>query len=601
MKTKVKNWNLILISFFCIISTSSILYHVFKFSAYGIDFTDEGYYLNWISNPFLYKASVSQFGFIYYPLYNLVDGNIAWLRRINFLITYGLSFILVYSLINRIVNFEKINKIIQCIISSGVAITSFTYPYLQTPNYNTLNLQALLTTCLGTIIIDKTSLNKNILGHIIIGFGGWLTFMAKPTSAIGLSLVILIYLIISRQFQVKFFFISIFTAFLLLIISALVIDGSIIGYFDRYLLSYELTKLLSALQHINLIFRFDEFSVSNKIKILFLLVFAITTFFICLEYKNYKLKNLIYVAVCFLISTIILILSLSEFHWDPKLGVYESYLVFGIIFSTILTTITLIYKNKIRITDIHWEFFFLFLSLPYIFALGTGNNYWAQSVTASIFWLVACFTIVIPFILNLKLTQFVVVLVLISQLLTSLYLKERMENPYRYNEPLRLAEKKIVANDNNHTLIISDEFIRYINDARNISSQSGFKRGDFIIDLSGQSPGLIYLMAAKSLGTAWNIGGYMGSLATAKLTFNLVNYIDIANAWILYESKGPRSISNDLLTSLGVNFPTQYQLVGSWKTASGAGGYKEIRTQELYKPLNVNIAKASCELKRKKF
>ena len=49
-----------------------------------------------------------------------------------------------------------------------------------------------------------------------------------------------------------------------------------------------------------------------------------------------------------------------------------------------------------------------------------------------------------------------------------------------------------------------------------------------------------------------------------------------------------------------MNFPMQYQKIGSWETPSGAGGYKEIRTQELYKPLNVNIAKASCEIKRKK-
>jgi len=64
--------------------------------------------------------------------------------------------------------------------------------------------------------------------------------------------------------------------------------------------------------------------------------------------------------------------------------------------------------------------------------------------------------------------------------------------------------------------------------------------------------------------------------------------------------KAPRNISADLLTSLGMNFPKQYKQVGSWKTASGAGGYEEIRTQELYKPLNANIAKASCELTRKK-
>jgi hypothetical protein len=598
MRTEEKDWSLIFISSFCIISTLLILYHVFKFSAYGLDFTDEGYYLNWISNPFLYKTSLSQFGFIYYPLYNLVNENIAWFRRINFLITFGLSFILVYLLINRIVNFQKINKIIQCIISSGIAITSFTYLFIQTPNYNTLNLQALLITCLGVVIINKTSLNKNILGNTIIGLGGWLTFMSKPSSAIGLSLVTLIYLIVSRDFQLRFFFIAIFTSLLLLIISALVIDGSIIAYFNRYFLSLEIHELLQAGQNINSIFRLDPIKSSNKFIISTLLIFVFSTFFIWLGYKNYKLKNFIYIVVCFLIFIVIAFLALGELNWSPGLKAHQPYLVFGIIFSSILSTIIII--NKIRISDIHWHFFFLFFTLPYIFALGTANNYWLQSGIAAFFWFVAAFVLIIPLSLNLKQFQLVVVLVLISQLITSIHLKERMEEPYRYNEPLRLGKKTIVTNNKNHTLIISDEFIRYINDARNVSSQSGLQKGDFIIDLSGQSPGLIYLMGAKSLGTAWNTGGYKGSLDAAKAYFNLTNCKDISNAWILYESEGPINISTDLLTSLGMNFPKQYRLVGSWATASGAGGYKQIRIQELYKPLNANIRKASCELIRKK-
>lgn len=52
MSTDEKNCCLILVSSFCIISTLLIPYHVFKFYAYGIDFTDKGFYLNWISNFF---------------------------------------------------------------------------------------------------------------------------------------------------------------------------------------------------------------------------------------------------------------------------------------------------------------------------------------------------------------------------------------------------------------------------------------------------------------------------------------------------------------------------------------------------------------------
>jgi hypothetical protein len=242
----------------------------------------------------------------------------------------------------------------------------------------------------------------------------------------------------------------------------------------------------------------------------------------------------------------------------------------------------------------------VFLILPYIFALGTNNNYWGQSGVVSFFWLISGFVLIIPWCVQQKLYQPIIFLVLLSQLITSMHIKERVEKPYRYNQPLRLDDSRIVIN-NNHQLILSKEFANYINDARKIAAQSGFTKEDAIIDLSGQSPGLLYLLGAISIGTAWNIGGYKGNLDRAKATFNLVDCTDIANAWVLYESKGPRSISTDLLTSLGMNFPIQYQKVGSWETASGAGGYKEIRIQELYKPLNVNIAKASCELKRKKF
>ena len=222
MNNKKKNWNLILISSICLISTLFILFCVFKFSAYGIDFTDEGYYLNSISNPFLYRdGTFSKFGFIYYPLFNFLDGNITWLRRLNFLITFALAFTLVYLVINNLIKFEKINKVILYILSSGIALSSFTYVYIQTPSYNHLTFQALLITSIGIALIDATKFNKNVLSHIITGTGGWLTFMAKPSSAAGLAPVVLIYLIFSKNFQLRFILIAVVTSLILFIISEL--------------------------------------------------------------------------------------------------------------------------------------------------------------------------------------------------------------------------------------------------------------------------------------------------------------------------------------------------------------------------------------------
>jgi hypothetical protein len=290
---------------------------------------------------------------------------------------------------------------------------------------------------------------------------------------------------------------------------------------------------------------------------------------------------------------------IADVNWNPNYGSFQPYQVFGIVFACIFITLILIIKNKINIYDVRLGLFLVFLILPYIFALGTNNNYWRQSGITSFFWLISGFILIIPWCVQSKLYQPIIFLVLLSQLITSIHIKERIEKPYRYNQSLRLDDSRIVIN-NNHQLILSKEFANYINDARYIAAQSGFTKEDAIIDLSGQSPGLLHLLGAKSIGTAWNVGGYKGSLDMAKATFNLVDCQDIANSWVLYESKGPISISTDLLTSLAINFPIQYQKVGSWETASEAGGYKQIIIQELYKPLNANIAKSSCELIRKK-
>ncbi len=59
----------------CFLSSVGILIWSLYWCGYGFEFTDEGYYLVWISNPNIYKFSTSQFGFIYNILYKLCNGD----------------------------------------------------------------------------------------------------------------------------------------------------------------------------------------------------------------------------------------------------------------------------------------------------------------------------------------------------------------------------------------------------------------------------------------------------------------------------------------------------------------------------------------------
>lgn len=73
---------------------------------FGIDFVDEGYALNWISNPWLYKVSVTHFGYIYYPLYHFLGEDMVLLRQVNMLIILVLSYLLCSRTLKYIVDVE---------------------------------------------------------------------------------------------------------------------------------------------------------------------------------------------------------------------------------------------------------------------------------------------------------------------------------------------------------------------------------------------------------------------------------------------------------------------------------------------------------------
>ena len=51
----------------------------------GLDLTDEGYYLNWMADPQAFPATVTLFGFVYHPLFEMLDGDVARLLQASIL------------------------------------------------------------------------------------------------------------------------------------------------------------------------------------------------------------------------------------------------------------------------------------------------------------------------------------------------------------------------------------------------------------------------------------------------------------------------------------------------------------------------------------
>ncbi len=175
-----------------------------------------------------------------------------------------------------------------------------------------------------------------------------------------------------------------------------------------------------------------------------------------------------------------------------------------------------------------------------------------------------------------------------------------MEKPYRQPQPVALNDTTIEIGPNRSALRLSSGYADYIREAASSARIAGFNPGDGIIDLSGQSPVILYALGAENLGAAWIIGGYPGSLQFARATLERVSCEKIASAWVLYEANGPRSIPVELMQALGAAFPGQYKEVATWKTARGAGGYEESRVQQLFKPAAVPDTLKACQTLREK-
>lgn len=236
----------------------------------------------------------------------------------------------------------------------------------------------------------------------------------------------------------------------------------------------------------------------------------------------------------------------------------------------------------------------LFLAMPHIYAFGTRTNYWSHGRSAAIFWVLVSVILIGALIRDRKSWLFIFPMVLATQAVTSILLEAGRERPYRQPQPLQLNLSAVELGPESSTLILSQAYVEYISEARNAAQLAGLVPGTPMIDLSGQSPGLLFSLAAESLGQAWTIGGYPGSLDLARAALALAPCEKIANAWILLEPDGPRSLSAELMAGVGAMFPDDYVAVATWTTAPGAGGYKDSRVQVLYEPSSPESILSAC-------
>lgn len=584
----------ILIGFATVICITWVL----RYSAYGIDFTDESFYIIWISDPFMFDGSSTQFGFIYHPLYLLFDGDVAALRQFNLLVTYFLAWNLAFSLLKKLAPFASSTKLNSLVVSAGLSVSAL-LPFdnwLLTPSYNSLAFQALLIAVIGLLLVDKTQTRENFLGLVLIGLGGWLAFMAKPTTALMLAVAVLLCLTFSRKLNFRTILVPVFCVIIALTASALLIDGSILGFVERLQKGLELNASLGGGHTINQIIRLDDFLLNEHESKTFMLLTLLTFFS---NWQNWSRSNswpLVVRALSFTLYIGIMVVSVYFCARLSEFGAFKHLLLLSVALGCLLSTI---YALKLKFFSAlpisHWALVLFLLSIPHIYAFGTSGNYWAVGGVAGLFWILAGLVSLGAVARSEGSWKFALPMVFVPLLISSAFLYSGMDRPYRQPQPLWLNTETVEFGSSGSDLVLSSSFAAYIINAKTVAIQAGFKPGTAILDFSGQSPGIVYALEGKSPGQAWMIGGYTGSEVRALAALKSVSCETFSDAWLLIEPEGPRSLNTKILSAFGLAFPEDFQSVGKWVTNARGEWTPPIREQYLFKPTrSVREAVAAC-------
>lgn len=541
---------------------------VLRMAHHGVDLTDEGFSFNSISHPWLYTTTLTQFGFVYHPLYEALGQDLIRLRQAGMLISYALAMTVAALYLFRVqagqTGWRLLHALPMAAILSVSALLNLilTDDWISTPSYNSLTFQAFLVTVVGTQCVLLRSKTGWLLGWLLIGVGGWLCFMGKASSAAALGVLVLAYLYAEKSITVKALCLSLGTVAVLLVATAWVLDGSMIGLIERFRSGFgDMNSLL--LERRKPLLRVDEVWWSPQLK------WGLSAMALWMALSTYGLMagnrfvqwllagvNLVLLAVAAGVALDLFQVPIRYFRFHGlvfaiiPLGIAVGRIAFGLRMSNHATL-----RQQL-------PGMLFFLCLPYAYAFGSGNNLWMTAIGAAFFWAMAGVALLVP--LQTKQPWMRLSAVAAATLLVgSISLKISMQHPYRQIVPLNKSTYPVLYSEHNRPILVGESLAKYLNDLRTQARAAGFTEGLPMLDLSGHLPGVLHFLEAKPIAMPWLLGGYPGSMGFARRALDRTPCMDILNAWVIVEINGPRQINPSIiLHRYGLDMEKDYIEVG---------------------------------------
>lgn len=583
----------------------------------GFDFTDEGFYLNWLAAPWMYPASITQFGFIYHPLHRLTNGDPAALRQANILLTLLMAWLASLALIRRWAQpdsgsgaSDSWKARLAALVLATSSLMSLVHSgwWIPTPGYVGLALQAQLLAVTALVAIARDPTHDSVPGSLMLGVAGWLAMMAKPTTAAALAVLCAVYFLLTRQLTWRTFAVAVTTAVLLTVGSAVLIDGSLSGFVWRLLAALEDDNRLSGGHSMLAIFRLDSFSLTPPERQVFWAIAASTFVVVAFSQWVRGARQAVWAASATSVGVLAAEVCAGIWVGAPawiapvlrsvkflELQVLAVFL--GSVGGVLVTLILRRGKGSGGVTAEAVGMTLLLAASPYANAFGSNGNYWVEQARACVFWVLAAIPVVGLLGRSTGSWRAIVSMATAAQCVAVGMLYIGLEHPYRQAQSLRLDVETAVVSPAGAELRVSHSSALYLRTLRELASKWGLGSGTPMIDLTGHYPGALYALGGKPLGQPWILGAYPGSERFAGAALDRVPCGELGRAWVLTEPAGPRTINARLLERYGIDPRADLDVVGVLDSPTEA--YPTSAVQQLLKPRRPAAdAVAACTARR---
>jgi hypothetical protein len=595
-------WNCWRVAGYLLATLNIVLFVVFL--TRGLDLTDEGFYLNWIKDPWEYSFFLTATGFFFHPLALVFpDDVVAW-RLVAGVMILGSTFALGCSVRSYACRWlsEKPTLPVSAVLFLSVTALFFYSFWLPSPGYNLLNFAGCLLFTSGLLFsagADRRSYGYRIVSSAgLTSLGAIAIWMARPSTAFLMALFAMGFLVVNKRREV---FVSMIWAMLLTLIFsaaiALVIGGSFEGLIHRYGLGFDLISLLRPPflpsikdQFLYAFSNFDWFFFLGDVAIVFLIVqlgcldrarlrhhmlvaMALVAVSICIGLKLVAddgggsvarliplstviavLVGFVFRASKFILAFALILIAVSALVWCGLSCVLTMVILASLLLALISRTMDDGDRAKACWTAL------LLCWVPIAFGFGSGNTIDLLGGLASVFWIAVVFLVAMTLFPTVqgRLVEWIGVGFVCA---TFAALVGAASKPYRLTHSLWVQNECLPIGSSSLPMCLDSASLHYFRRIQKAALISGFTKSTPIIDLTGTAPSTIFYLGGVPIGSAWLLGGYPNSEEFTRRALETVPRDQLRRAWVLTAPNGHRPIPNTVMEAIGLNFPSDYDEV----------------------------------------